>query len=104
MSEIIGISLQKIIYEISGDTRKLTETELRYRFFQDAIEKLSRSKDAQTLFFYDENVVSDFITEWSAHGEWRANQFVQEEVVRLSQQPGYDPCILNKVRESSTND
>ena len=100
----IGISLQKIMYEISGDKRKIAETELRYQHFKDTTSKLARSNDAQVLTLYDENVLADFIAEWSAHGELRAAQFVQEEVIRLSKQPGYDPCMLSTTKENTADD
>lgn len=100
----IGISLQKIMYEISGDKRKIAETELRYQHFKDTTTKLASSNGAQVLTLYDENVMADFIAEWSAHGELRAMQFVQEEVIRLSKQPGYDPCMLSTTKENTADD
>ena len=103
LSVLIGIELQKAMHEISGDASKISETELRAQLTRKEMQ-LMNSEDAVVLLFRDDQVLTDYLEEWSAHGEWRALQFMQEEVVRLSRQPGYDPCILNKARESSTDD
>lgn len=98
-----GISLQRQMYEVAGDTTKIEQAVLRFRRIADTMES-GYSDDGWVLLAYDDQVLADYMTEWSAHGELRAMQFVQEEVVRLSQQPGYDPCKLNEARKSATND
>lgn len=101
-STMFGTSLQKKMYEISGDTTKIAEANFRYQLIMDTVASIN-SQDGFVLLF-DEQVSADYMKEWSAHGEFRAMQFLQAEVVRLSQQPGYDPCKLKEARKSAAND
>ena len=103
LSTLIGIGIQKKMYEMSGDAQKVVDADFRRRLITDIMHS-GNSSDDEVLLLFDDQVMADFIAEWSAHGELRAMQFVKEEVVRLSQQPGYDPCKLNSARKSATND
>lgn len=89
----IGILLQKEMYKMTADETMLKETDHRYRLITDTMES-GYSDDGLVLLAYDDQVLADYMNEWSAHGEYRAMQFLQAEVVRLSKEPGYDPCML----------
>ena len=91
LAALLGIAIQKEMHEISGDAKKKAETDHRRWLLNDSMNSAIRM-DGQVLVLDDEHVLADFIAEWSAHGELRAHQFVHEEVVRLSKQPGYNPC------------
>lgn len=101
MSTLLGIGLQKIMYEMSGDTKKKSDADFRLRLYRNTIKSMN-SENVKVVMFYDDQVLADFISEWSAHGELRAHQFVQEEVVRLSKQPGYDPCKRREEKSVQT--
>ena len=103
LSALIGNAIQKTMYEMSGDAKEKTAATLRHRLITDAMNS-GNSSDDQVLLLLDDKVLADYIAEWSAHGELRAMQFVKDEVVRLSQQPGYDPCKLKAGRKNATND
>lgn len=101
LSTMFGTSLQKSMYEISGDTTKIAEADFRYQLIMDTVASINSQGGFVLLF--DEQVSADYMKEWSAHGEFRAMQFLQAEVLRLSQQPGYDPCKRIKTRKSAVN-
>jgi hypothetical protein len=97
-SILMGNNLQKTMYEISGNLKKISEIDLRRQLIRDTMISGYRM-DAQVLLSFDDQVMADYIQEWSVHGELRALQFLHEKVVRLSNQPGYDPCKLQEARE-----
>lgn len=94
LSTMFGTSLQKKMYEISGNTAKIAEADSRYQLIMDMVQSIN-SQDGFVLLF-DERILADYTKEWASYGEFRAMQFLQAEVVRLRQQPGYDPCKLKK--------
>ncbi|MCH8136411.1 MAG: hypothetical protein IIB77_10570, partial [Proteobacteria bacterium] len=101
MSTRFGIALQKWMYEIAGDEARFAETDLRGRLITEAMES-GYTDDGWVLLAYDDQVLADYMNEWSAHGEFQALQFLQEEVVRLSKQPGYDPCERRRGKSTQT--
>lgn len=101
MSTTFGIALQKVVYKMAGDEARLADTDLRGRLITEAMES-GYTDDGWVLLAYDDQVLADYMNEWSAHGEFQALQFLQEEVVRLSKQPGYDPCERRRGKSTQT--
>lgn len=93
LASSIGLSLQSSMYSISGDKEKQAATDSR----QDKLRGIMRSgwfRDGQVVLIRDESVFAEYMAEWSTYGEVRALRFLQDEVQRLKQLPGYDPCTL----------
>jgi len=89
----IGIGLQVMIADETGDDAALAAAQARqrrYRVWRD--EHLTM--DGQVVLARDERVLRGYIDEWQAHGEPAALGYLREEIARLKQLPGYDPCAL----------
>jgi len=89
----IGIGLQVMIADETGDVAALAAAQARqrrYRVWRD--EHLTM--DGQVVLARDERVLRGYIDEWQAHGEPAALGYLREEIARLKQLPGYDPCAL----------
>jgi len=86
----IGISLQAMIFEESGDAATLAavrERELQSRYWRDQ----HLSTDGQIVLTGDERVLRQYLDEFDAHGEPAALVYLRDEVERLKRLPGYDP-------------
>jgi len=91
LNRAIGISLQAMIAEESGDEAGLAavrEREREYRNWRD--EHLTT--DGQIVLMGDERVLRQYLDEFDAHGELASLEYLREEVERLKRLPGYDPC------------
>lgn len=89
----IGIGLQAMIAEETGDDAVLAAVQARQRRYRLWREE-HLDADGQVVFARDERVLRGYIDEWQAHGEPAALGYLREEVARLKQLPGYDPCAL----------
>ena len=93
LSTAIGLSLQKRMYSIAGDEENRAAADhrakLRAKLWRDG-----NSEDALVLLSRDDKVLTDYISEWAVYGELRAFQFLRNEVQRLRNIPGYDPCSI----------
>ncbi len=90
MSLSIGVSLQKAMYEISGDEEKLANAETRL----EESRKIRSTPDESLVVTRDERVLADYLSQVAAYGEIEAIEYLQKEVERLKSLPGYDPCAL----------
>ncbi len=79
------------MHEVAGEAQKIVDVAVRSQLINNLIAS-DYSKDGWLLLEYDDQVLADYMDHWSAHGELPAVRFLHAEVVRLSQQPGYDPC------------
>lgn len=91
-SMVVGLRLQKEMHSISGDHEEEALLEERLGLTGAAF-RGGLSKDSEVLLSRDERVLADYISESAAHGELRALQFLNNEVERLKNLPGYDPCV-----------
>ena len=87
----IGQSLQKRMYSISGDDEKRAAVEHRSKLGAKLMQD-GYAKDGHVLLFRDDRVLAGYISEWASYGELRALQFLRNEVQRLRNVRGYDPC------------
>ena len=93
LSNVIGLKLQETMYSISGDEEKEAAAEQRLRLIRNSMRN-GQSEDGQVLLSRDDRVLADYITEWATFGELRAVQFLRNEVERLRNVSGYDPCRM----------
>ena len=93
LSNVIGLKLQETMYSISGDEEKEAAAEQRLRLIRNSMRN-GQSEDGQVLLSRDDRVLADYITEWATFGELRAVQFLRNEVERLRNVSGYDPCRI----------
>ena len=97
-----GIGIQYLMHNLAGDAAKEEEDFLRSELLDDLV--MSRLSDTDVLYFYDSKVRNDYLDVWATYGELRAIQFLQSEVVRLSKEPGYDPCMLRAGESAQTSE
>ncbi len=93
MNRGIGIGLQAMVADETGDDVALAAAQARQRRYRIWMEE-HLGIDGQTVLTRDERVLRAYIDEWQAHGEPAALGYLREEVARLKQLPGYDPCAL----------
>lgn len=93
VSNGIGQSLQRRMYSISGDEEKQAAAEHRSKL-RTKIMRDGQSEDALVLLSRDDKVLAGYISELASYGEIRAFQFLSNEVQRLKNVPGYDPCSI----------
>ncbi len=93
LSNAIGLKLQKTMYSISGDKEKEAAAEQRLGLIRESMRN-GQSEDGQVLLTRDDRVLADYIMEWATFGELRAVQFLRNEVERLRNVSGYDPCRM----------
>jgi hypothetical protein len=88
-----GQSLQKKMYVISGDNEKEA---LVVERLDTTTQHMTQgiSEDGQVLLWRDDHVLAQYISELATHGEIRALTFLSNEVERLENLEGYDPCLL----------
>jgi len=87
----IGIGLQAMIAEESGDEAALAAVREREREYRNwRVEHLTT--DGQIVLMGDERVLRQYLDEFDAHGELASLEYLREEVERLKRLPGYDPC------------
>ena len=89
---MIGFALVKIAAEYDGDSRRMAEIERQRTEFRTAVFDLIADDETSALLENDEKVLRDYIDRFSAHGELAALEYLQQEAIRLRQQPDYNPC------------
>lgn len=93
MNRGIGIGLQAMVAEEAGDDVALAAVQARQSRYRVWMEE-HLGTDGQVVLTRDKRVLRAYIDEWQAHGEPAALGYLREEVARLKQLPGYDPCAL----------
>jgi len=90
MDTHVGLSLQREMLRISGSSRDLAEVEEKIQA-QMQEEKNFHDENGHNVIDNDQ-LVNQFIEQWSAHGQIEAARFLSTEIERLKSVPGYDPC------------
>ena len=89
----VGQNLQKKMYLVSGDNEKEALVVERMDTTRQYMTK-GISEDGQVLLWRDDQVLAQYISEWATYGQIRAFSFLSNEVERLKNLDGYDPCRL----------
>jgi len=90
MDTHVGLSLQREMLRISGSSRDLAEVEVKLQAYLQE-EKSFHDEDGYNWIDNDQ-LVNQYIEQWSAHGQMEAVRFLSTETERLKSVPGYDPC------------
>ena len=92
-SIVIGQSLQKNMYLLSGDNEKEALVAKRLdttkQYMLNAL-----SKDGEALLSRDDQVLANYMSTSAIYGEINAFTFLNNEVERLKNLAGYGPCRL----------
>ena len=91
ISRSIGISLQQVMHQVAGDEEAAQEARAKNDTLTDALADPKRS-DAEVLLASDESIALEWVQRMTVYGEREARTFLEDEVLRLSQVPGFDPC------------
>lgn len=92
MTEMLGLGLQKSMYEIAGDDRRAWRVESRRDSRRRLLQDTAGRENELTVLIHDEQVLEAYIDTWKSRGEREAMLFLQYETRRLMKIPGYDPC------------
>lgn len=94
MSVGAGNRLQQLLYERLGETKKAADAAERANAIGEEFVAAYRS-GAFELFAHDEELLAEYMHEFSIHGEFAAMDYLRERGERLDRQPGYDPCAAD---------
>lgn len=95
-SVLVGQRLQENMHSISGDSEKQASVLKRLERTRQYMEN-GLSVDGQVLLLHDDQVLANYISTSATYGEIEALTFLNNEVERLKNLAGYDPCRLYKV-------
>lgn len=93
LSIMLGLDLQKAMYEISGDDVRAQAAERQIESRRRFIDELSDQTNEDIVLAHDERVLETFIDAWKTGGEFEAMLYLRRETRRLMNTPGYQPCV-----------
>lgn len=92
MTEMLGLGLQKSMFEIAGDDQRARTAEMRINGRRRFLDEMLIIDEQLVVLSYDERVLESYIDTWKAFGERQAMLYLQRETHRLMNTPGYQPC------------
>lgn len=87
----IGIGLQRAVHAARGNADEAAAAEERNREHIDVLSD-STMRDGEVLLAADESVGLEWLQRLSVYGQLAANDYLRQEVERLSAMPSYNPC------------
>ena len=90
---LTGQDLQLSMHSKSGDKDLQATIQARQTLSLDAFRE-PVSKDGEILLMNDDQVLATYVSNLAVYGESGANALLHEDVERLKDQAGYDPCNL----------
>ena len=93
--QIMGIELQKLVFEGQGNKQLLAEAQDSYNNIMATISSDKAAK-ASSLLMADERLLRSWLTNIKHYGEVVAQQLLVEEAILLSKNEHYSPCTRQR--------